>query len=663
MTLFTTAISAIDHFPRWSGAALLTCVVAGGLVGCEDSAAQQRVEAQRTITTASTEFRKITAGSVVYGDEHFEQRQRELNGVISRVNNLPDAEPGQQAAGAMLAAEALSELAAMHMAQGKDLQQQNRYDRETLRSVVDAAARLGARASAQAGATVEAQRAALLAERQMTEQGLAMLQQRIAALEGPIQDRQRRNTEEEALANQLRNEANDLVRRAIELGHAAGFPNFQQAIRTRRDADEIDFEIALRELELEYELQPEHQLAQLQVEHLNELVSTIRNTLNEFDQLEQQLGRDLARTQQRVAELAAEARTSLQGLQQRMDGELADQYEAARGYLERAASQARQAVSRLRGDQGNAARLLQAKISETLGQSLWAEANGIAEHLWLLDELIEAADVLGNVAEVQAAHQALTAKRNDLIERAQSAFAEAEQALAGVTGRAASDAEHFRQNLQRAVSAVSGQAIGPAPVASSRGWSDGGTAVAGTGQGFGSPQEALEFLRNMDHGNRAHTARFFNALDTSSPGAAAMIDVLRSIMDEMMDFQGAVVERFGDQLDSAMAMQMSMEYHNVRLTSESADRATIVFDTPLGSDTIELVQRGGQWYIDASELTEIMPGMDQLDPAVMQQMADGMKIAFRDLTRRLRAGEIRTAQELEQAIMSAVMSSMMQGFQ
>lgn len=651
---------AFDRLPRLRGFATLTCLLAVGFAaGCEDSAARHRVEAQRTITAASAEFRKATAGSVVFGDEHFDQRQRELNGVANRVSSLPNAEAGQQAAGAMLAADALSELASMHLARAEQLQRESRHDRQSIASAVEAAGRLNARAAAQAGVTVNAERTALQRERQAAEQGLNDLRQRITALEGPINDRARRNADGEAEADRLRNEANNLVRRAIELGHAAGFPSFQQAISTRRDADSIDYDIAIRELELDYELQPEHEMAQLQAEHLNLLVDSIRQTLEEFDRLEQLLSSDLGKTRERVGALRREVLQAMQALQSRVDGEIAQQFEAARGYLERAATQAQQAASRLRGEEANAARLLHAKMQETLGQSLWAEANGIAEHLRLLSQVIEAGEAIGNTAEFRSTFQTLTAKREQLTQAAQDAFAGAEQALGGVTGRAADAAELFRQNLQRATNAVGGQAIGPAPTVR-EGFASAGPGAASGGQGFASPQEAVEFLRNLDWSNQSHTDRFFSAVDTSDPSAAAIVALLRDVLGAIVDFDAAVRERFGEMPSMGVG---APTFTNPRLDYEGTDRASITFDSDMDEETVDLLNRNGQWFIDASDLANDFPGGDEMDEATMRRLAEAMRDAFSDLARRTRGGEFSTVEQLEQAAAGVVLQLMMQAFQ
>jgi hypothetical protein len=219
MTLFHHASVAIRRATSPRGLVSVTCLTALGLAcGCEDSAAQYRVEAQQAIAAASTDFRKATAGTVIYGDEHFDQRLRDLNAVVSRVSNLSNSEPGQQAAGGMLAGEALVELATMHLSHAQQIQQLNRQDRRSLESMVSAATRLHSRAAAQASLSTSAEKASLQRERQAAEASLNGLQQRINALEGPIADRTRNNVQGEAEADRLRSEANDLIRRAIELG-------------------------------------------------------------------------------------------------------------------------------------------------------------------------------------------------------------------------------------------------------------------------------------------------------------------------------------------------------------------------------------------------------------------------------------------------------------
>lgn len=661
MTLFHQASVALRRTTSPRGLVSVICLTALGLIcGCEDSAAQYRVEAQQAIAAASTDFRKATAGTVVYGDEHFDQRLRDLNGVVSRVSNLSNSEPGQQAAGGMLAGEALMELATMHLSHAQQIQQLNRQDRRALESMVSAATRLHSRAAAQASLSTSAEKASLQRERQAAEAALNGLQQRINALEGPIADRTRNNVQGEAEADRLRSEANDLIRRAIELGHSRGFPSYQQAISTRRDADEIDYEIAMRELELDYELHPESQFAQLQAEYLRRSVQSIRETLDELDRLDRLFAEDLGKTRQRVTEMQQNVSRTLRSLTERIEGDLAEQYETARGHLERAASLVQQAAGRLRGDQASAARLLQARIYETLGQSLWAEANALAEHLQLFSQIVEAGESIGGTTDHRRKAETLTARRRTLIEEAQAAFSEAEQALSSVTGRAADAVELFRQNLQRASSAVAGQPIGPTPSAPSiSDWSSPGE--VGSGQGFASPAEALAFLQMMDWGNQTEVDRFFAAFDTSDPQAAAMLPQLRPVIEAMMAFEQAVSSQFGE-MDSSMGIG-APDFANARIDYETSERATIAFNTAMGEDTMELVNINGEWYMDAADLTSDLPVGDEIDDATLRNIMQTLSNGFSNLARRVRNGEFNSMEEVEEAAGIIMMQLMMQAFQ
>ncbi len=440
--------SALGRRHRLGGAVASVLLLTGGvLVGCEDSAAEQRVDAQRTILAASADFRNATVGTVTVEDEEFESRQQELNALIGRVSNLPNADPGQQAAGGMLAAEALSELASMHLAHAQTMQRQQRFDRRKIQHALDAAGRLSARADAQAELTTSSERAMLQGQRDAAEESLNELNRQIGALEGPIADRLDRNAQDVAEADRLREEANDLIRLAIELGHANGFPSFQQAIDIRRDADGIDFDVSLRELELEYELQPQHELVELQIHHLRSAVESIRNTLAEFDRLDEQLTGDLDATRQQVSALVQEISRSVDGLSDRVRSDLAEQYEQAGEYLQRAVTQARQAAGRLRGDQAGAARMLQVKVSESLGSALKSQAAAMGDHADLLTQLIEVgAGLLPDLETYRSIRDELNETRQRLTAEAREAFAEAQSALGGVSGSAA---DAYRSHLER----------------------------------------------------------------------------------------------------------------------------------------------------------------------------------------------------------------------
>jgi hypothetical protein len=660
-TLGTTSPSRFSSQLLLNSVLCATCVLSVGLAtGCQDSAAAQRDEAQRTISQASVDFRQATAGAVVVGEEDFQSRMRELNSVISRMSNLSDAQPGQQAAGAMLAAEALGELASLHGEHAQHLMREHHYARASITSELDGADRLHAMATAQDRLTLNTQRTSLRNERQAAEQALQTLSQRINSLDGPIADRTQRNTEATGEARELRTEANDLLRRAIELGHAAGFPSFQRAIETRRDADGLDYEVALRELELEYELQPEHNLAQTQQSHLQQLVQSIRATLDEFDRLEQTLRADLQTTRNRVNELTSQINEAVSALNRDYTEALSEQFEQASSYAERAATQARQAAGRLRGEEANAARMLQAKAHEMHGRLLAAEANAAAAHNMLMHRLIAARETIGNVSEYESMADSLEQAHERLVEEATAAFNEAINVLSQVSGRAANNTEAFRNSLERATAQITGQ---QRPTQrSGRSGDRGESGGTHSGQGFASVDVAIAFLESLDSESTSDVDRLLNALHGSGSREMAMVEMMRDLTYLGIELERAVVSQFPD-ADSSDTGFGAPSFSNVRIEEESSDRVTLVFDDSSGPDSFDLIPINGVWFIDIASMMEDDMPFELGDAEAVRNLNQAITNTFQQLIDRLHNGEFQSIDQFDNAFMQAMMQMMMQMMQ
>lgn len=429
----------------------------GGLAGCEDSDARTRGQAQQIITQASHDFRAATARPLQLDEASESARiKTELNAIVNRLNAAPDGDAGQSAAKSMLLAEALHELAGIDLARIASIDLSHRNDRMVADSLVGRLIRLEALAAAREAISTSDERRALQQDREQAEMAVRALAQQVQALEAPIADRAERNRQDAEAARRLRAEANDLIRRAMELGYREGFTTFELGAQRRREADRLDYQIAHREIELNTELEPAHELTRMGAAQMQAMIESINRALRQFDEMEQARVAEIARLRQEIETVRTSAAELIRTISTSVGGELADLYNEAATRLERAASLSQQAASRM-GSQGHMARLAEARSSELLGRTLVARVNGLANQIALLNAAIDSR-AMGGVQAYQLEVQNLTVTQAELTAKALEAYSSADQALSQVGGNMPA-VEAYRANLQRAMAALAGEVV------------------------------------------------------------------------------------------------------------------------------------------------------------------------------------------------------------
>ncbi|HRP63006.1 MAG TPA: hypothetical protein PK400_06920 [Phycisphaerales bacterium] len=429
----------------------------GGLTGCEDADARARGQAQQIITQASHDFRKATARPLQLDEPSESARiKNELNAIVNRLNAAPDGDAGQSAAKSLLLAEALHELAGIDLARIDSMELAHRNDRMVANSQVGRLIRLEALAAAREALSTSDERRALQRDREQAEMAVRALAQHVQELEAPIADRTERNRQDAEAARRLREEANNLTRRAMELGYREGFTSFELGAQRRREADRLDYQIAHREIELNTELEPAHELTRMSAAQMQAMIESINRALRQFDEMEQTRVAEISRLRQEIETVRTSAAELIRTLSASTGGELADLYNEAATRLERAASLSRQAASRM-GQQGQVARLTEARSSELLGRVLATRVHGIASQIALLNAAIDSR-AMGGVQAYQLETQNLAATQAELTAKAVEAYASAEQALSQVGGNLPA-VEAYRANLQRAIAALAGEVV------------------------------------------------------------------------------------------------------------------------------------------------------------------------------------------------------------
>jgi hypothetical protein len=652
-----------------AGAAVLcgTAVLGAGF-GCEDAEAKRRAEVQQQITEARAQFQKASLGPTAPDDDHADQTRRELNRIVSTLQGVTDGAPGQQAAKSLLVAEALSELSLIEYRRIHDIESDHQVDRQIAHNRLLGLQRLAATRQAREAISTEQHRAELAQIRRATDEQLRQLQQQLSRINEPIAELTERNERDQARIDELREQAAEMIRRAEELGPADGFTTFENAIGIQREADLIQFRAAHRELELLLEHQPIKQMTERQVQAAEDLKRQVEQAIGDlesFDALYASAGSTL---RDRIRQGSDDLRQTVERISDSMTGDLAAAYSEAADHLERAASQARNAATRQRGTEANAARLIEARANESLGRLYWRQAGGVADHLALLRAIVASDNAIGDAQPYRARIEQFAQQHESLLGQAKGAYTQAKESLTMISGAAAQQVGQYRQNLEMLVAALDGEEVDawqpdmpqmPDDVAERV---DRPRDAARAGAGFESADALVAFLRGMDETNMSDVERMIAATHAETRAGRAYANLMNSMTRSMVDLMAAVEEQFG----AAAVAQLSQAagggsaFEGITIVDRSETRATASFQ-PMPSmpdGTLELVNINGQWFIDADSLGDDAgtdPGMEEFAIAMMEQMATAMNQQINELTRRVRAGEFDSIDQFMQTMMQMMM--------
>ena len=438
---------------------LLLTVSALGLPGCEDSAAATRNEVQRSLETASLQFDRARLGNLRPEDADYSRVQNQLNDLVNQLSRINEGAPGQQSASALLTAQALRELATSRMLQAGDQEMRLQHTRSLLRQKINGIRRHDTMVRALESVEIRGRRQALQQQRQNVAQQAASMRQTLEELRQPAAERRALNERDVERVVELRDEANEMLRRASELGPTDGFTSFQNAIDLRRQADALEYRISGRDIEIIYEIQPNVDLTETLLRQLERFVSTVERAVaqvGEFDEMFEGLSASMV---QRRQSLRDEISDGMAELAERMGGDLTALYDEARAELERAAGQAQQAAARARGTGTDHIRMIEARIQETLSRLAWFRAGGLDEQARLLQGVINAGDAMGPVTRYRDELEDVTRRRDQWTDVAREAVNASLQALDMLTGQAAQNATAVRRNLELLRDLLAGEEV------------------------------------------------------------------------------------------------------------------------------------------------------------------------------------------------------------
>ena len=608
------------------------------LPGCEDAAARQRDAVQAQIHQANMKLQKALAGRAA--DDSVAQS---LNGVVTELARIEGGEPGQVAAKAVLSATALRELAHVRLEAAERTELDHRERRSTLLGRIDAMLELEAVAAALESVDAGPERQQLQRELEATRQEIAEVRATIDQLDAPISERAMANVANKKEVDTLRAKVNDLRRRAQELGNADGFDTYRQAVDASRQADKIEYDIAQREIELEYSLTPELTMADSQAQQLDAMIKSIESALAQLEAFSKSTRDEIAATRKQVSDHAALINASLSEMNNDISGALAGHYQEALTLLDKASSQVQNAARQVRGDDAQAAKLVAAQVQELKGRLHWSRARGLMGHKLLLERLSNAgADTADAIAGATSAYE-------ESMQQAKEAYAAAEEALTQVQSRGdQAKIDQFSASVRDATAALEEK-----PKSATEGASLGGAQPTG----FASAKELhdhivslptnVEGMRGRIALMHAQTPQGQNLVQST----AAMTEAIGVIDQAMQEkFSQGFFESIGPMLNALVP-----DFSKATVAEQTDDR--VVYTQLVMGQTSRTVLRNidGTWRVDADDIdqktAEALPQV--------QRMSEAFAKIGAAIAERIRADEFKSALEAVAAFNKALTASLM----
>jgi len=627
----------------------MTAIAAGCglllLAGCNEGPAKRRAEVHEMIATVTSEIQSIDA--VLSDPGQTDEVRRRFGRVISELGNTQGAAPGQRAAAAAIAAGVHRRLAAISADDAMKLEAELGSRRTVLIGMLDAVDQFYGMVDGLEAIDIEPADATLVAAREETEETLAATSRRLAELDGPIAELSRDNRTDQDEAQRLRIEAALMRREAAGLGAADGYGAFEEARRIDREADGVELRLAYRELDLRYNYEPEHEIAQIKVDRMRERLDSIAVTRQQLQDRYATASDEAGTTHARLEAMSSAIGAELDELQASMVT-VAGLYEEAAMELDRAASKAKAAAGLADKDFADVARIQAAQAYQELGSLHRSRARGLQNQVRLLERVAQVTGTAtGEIEGAKGAHQ-------EQLRQAAEAYKNAGIELGRVSGRTA------RQRLEAlkiSTSALEAGDVAEEPLPSAapaRRSGRSARSVPTTGAGAESPEALLAAMLDESYADPIDLYYFGNL----TPAQADMVDLFTASENTKLAMVAALREWFADDIATADgSLLASMANVNLSLSAVQGDAGTIIRSVGGLEIPVKIVSVDGRWYVDATSA---------LDESADQATALGMSVTdlmksvngfMRDLTGRIEAGEFETLQQVDMAFMQALQTN------
>lgn len=639
----------------------LTFVAAALLpAGCVDDNAKKREELQQTVAQANSTLRQATLVIVTPDNaEQFEKLRSDLKKVVSTLRSAgSDAgETGQEAAVNLLLADAGQKLAALDLARVEQTASEMRDNQTIARTQLRALLRLNEFVTAAESIDVTSQTSALDNAKSSASEQLRAASEMLAQLDEPISRLSSENSADAQKMAALRSEAEQLLRRATDEGPADGFPQYEMAVQKNREAGDIETQIAKREINLSYQYQPEHRVADAQAQQLQQFIDSIEKAKQNLNTIAQTIDAEASKTSTRVGDLRKSLDQRLSDVQAALTGPLDEAYREGLDAADKALSAVKAAGRNSVGGDNKTGKLLEAQILDTQGRLHWARARVLADQVNLLDAIISAGPAVGNVAQYQSQRGEAESAYQEATELARDAYTAAQAALPAGNS---SELQAFSQSLEMAVGALSGKSAAEMNQANSAANSG---AMNGTNEGgeqaavqYQTPEELVAALNTIDPMRPETSVVLVEAVQAGTPMQLQFVQAMRdmnSAATRMMNAMNANLGAAATQSFLQMGAATTPDFTTAQITNKSADTATVSFKMLSGQpQTMELVNGTSGWRIGFDSFLSFSsaPGLATSDAITFLKAMTGI---IDKLAEQIENGEITSAEDLMSAMQAA----------
>ncbi|MCZ6835706.1 MAG: hypothetical protein O7G85_08030 [Planctomycetota bacterium] len=639
-------------------ALLLTATSLLFLSACVDENAKLRAEVQVDIQDASLKFREATLGAPAPGTPEYDSAYQNVQSVINDLNGIRGGEAGQQAAKSMLLANANAHLADLDLARILQIENSNDGLCGEMSTIATRCADLQYRIAALENLDLTHTRDTLDHSKSMVNMQLDTLIEQKLELQGPIDDRLKRNADDAAEVTALRKQYNDLMRQARESGYAEGFDSHVRAVQIQRQADMIEFEIAQRDIELDLNLQAEQNFLTLNEDNAINAVASIENAEDALESYTQISADDNDQSRQTIDELNAILMDKIEVLRASIRDDLTPLYESANQSLLQAVNAAQVAAGKAgRGEGEGAANTLAARIYQTLGQLHWSKAqrySTLRSTCVLIVESGEAPDGMYDMIE-----QFETAQ-SEAMTQAKEAYSQAQQKIEQVSGNSR-ELTAYKQNIQLMMASLEGEDISET-FQPTRETGSGAEESAPTQEatsdaiGFPTSDDLMTHLQGA--ASSGNILSVFDVMYTRTSQGASNLQAAESFFDALDEMQGLISQTFGDNgapiaqslnMIPQMALAQISQLGASTEESRSDDRITYQITGPAGqTEPLSFIRVDGLWYVDGDEDSSTADELAQMETATQ---------AFSQLSAQISDGSVADVQQLQTA-MQQVFASM-----
>lgn len=178
---------------------------------------------------------------------------------------------------------------------------------------------------------------------------------------------------------------------------------------------------------------------------------------------------------------------------------------------------------------------------------------------------------------------------------------------------------------------------------------------------FGSAQDLAAFLTRSGSAPEA-LVRIDGAFFAKGPDGQAMEAMTVGLAKGMAALQLAMKAKFGSASLGPAMDQMAAQASGTAEVSDATDsEATITFATPMSSISYKAVKTDDGWKVDLDATTEAMPEAERSQLTAATAMMAPLAGVFADLAAKVESGELKSAQEVQFAMMRGMQGAMAPG--